>query len=556
MTSMHTLKTGAATLLAALPLAAAPIPETGAESRRLLQDNSRRVEDLLQQQRLRQLQMEAPAMTHPEPEGAAAQACLPLRALRVSGITLLTHAELPPLAPPEGDCLDGDTLNRFVRALTAAYVERGYIAARVHAEGPDDAGVLTLRVVEGRVEAVESDNRRLNPATLLPGVVGRPLNVRDLDQGLDQANRLASSHATADVAPGSTPGGSVIRLSTPNAPAWRGAAWLDNSGRPSTGRRNAGGSLSWDSPLGLSDFISVSAQRTTDDNATRHSRSESLFYSLPYGYWTLSAFASRADYLNPQPLQTTTVQLSGSTAQGGARLERVWSRSQDHISAASVQLTHKRVQNYFEDVLLAVSSPTLSVLDLGLSHTQVLSAGVLMGDATLSHGMPWFGADRDHERPVDGLPRPQFTRLKLNLTLQQSLFLPGGPYSLQSTLAAQGSHDRLPAVEQMELADNAAVRGYWRNTLAADTAWFLRNTLSRRFVLEDWALTPRLGLDGGRALIHDGDKTWRGIAGAALGLSLARGPLLLDLEYSRPLAHPDSWAYEGHKLLARLNISF
>ena len=43
-------------------------------------------------------------------------------------------------------------------------------------------------------------------------MLGEPLNLRDLEQGLDQLNRLRSVDLTADIAPGSQPGASRIIL--------------------------------------------------------------------------------------------------------------------------------------------------------------------------------------------------------------------------------------------------------------------------------------------------------------------------------------------------------
>ena len=314
--------------------------------------------------------------------------------MRLAGIKLLSRKEVASLGELASDCLNNEELNRYSRGLTQLYLKKGYIAARVAAEGPDEQGVLILRVHEGRVEKIVSDDRRSNPATLFPGVIGRPLNIHDADQGLDQANRLPSSKATLDILPGETVGGSILSLRNNKDAPWRLNFNADNTGRDSTGRVQAGVGLSWDSPLGLSDFVSVSAQRTSNDNAVRHSRSESLFYSLPYGYWTFSAFASRADYLNPLQLQYSAVNLSGRTAQSGLRVDRVLSRGQDQTTSLMAQLTHKRVRNYFLDSEIEITSPTLSVAELGLSRLQLLSGGVLIADAGVQRGTRWLAPAR------------------------------------------------------------------------------------------------------------------------------------------------------------------
>lgn len=525
------------------------------DSRRLLQDNSRRFDAIIQQQRLRQMLPDSNTMHRPEAAEMGEMDCLRVKGVRLAGIKLLSRKEVASLGELASDCLNNEELNRYSRALTQLYLKKGYIAARVAAEGPDEQGVLILRVHEGRVEKIVSDDRRSNPATLFPGVLGRPLNIHDADQGLDQANRLPSSKATLDILPGETVGGSILSLRNNKDAPWRLNFNADNTGRDSTGRVQAGVGLSWDSPLGLSDFVSVSAQRTSNDNAVRHSRSESLFYSLPYGYWTFSAFASRADYLNPLQLQYSAVNLSGRTAQSGLRVDRVLSRGQDQTTSLMAQLTHKRVRNYFLDSEIEITSPTLSVAELGLSRLQLLSGGVLIADAGVQRGTRWLGASAPDPRAPDG-PNPQFTKWKASLNWFQSLGLPGGPYQLNSALTGQTSRDYLPGVEQMDVSDASAVRGFRRNTLAGETGWSWRNTLSRRFELAGVGVTPRIGLDGGRVLPHRSVQQWQSIAGASLGLVFSYRKASLDLEYSRPLYKPAGWQQEGHQLFAKLALSW
>ncbi|AUH51633.1 hemolysin activation protein [Chromobacterium sp. ATCC 53434] len=543
----------AALSLAQHSLAEPPSPDLlGGDARRQLQDSDRRFDELIRQQKLRQIESGPSAAPVEAPPPLSGEACLPVAGLRLAGITLLSRGEVAALGLPRGDCLDVAELNRFSRALTALYLSRGYIAARVLARGPDARGVLTLQVEEGRVAAIGADAAAPRPGNLFPGMTGAPLNVRDLDQGLDQANRLRSNHVTVDVLPGEATGESVLQLHNQPDSRFSGALSLDNAGRAGTGRTQAGASLNWDNAAGWSDFLSLSAQTTTDKPSLRHSRSESLFYSLPYGYWTFSAFASRADYLNPQRLPFGTIELSGDTAQGGVRLDRVLARDQGHILSAELQLTQKRVRNYFQDAQLAISSPSLTVLEGGLSQMLILPGGLLQLDGSLQRGTRWLGADAQDGR-FPGLPNPQFLKLKLGVSWYGALRLPGGPYQLQSSLAGQASRDPLPGVEQLDIADGSAVRGFRNNSLAAETGWYWRNTLSKRLQYGGFSVTPRLGLDGGRALMRGGGETWQDIAGADVGVALARGGLTLDLDYSRPLRQPSGWVPEGHILFARLN---
>ncbi len=527
------------------------------DARRLLQDDSRRVDSLIDDQRRMprgRTPPVAPQDSARHPTGFAGR-CLPVTGLRLSGIALLAHSEIPPLSAAAG-CLPGDEVNRFIRALTARYIERGYLLARVVPDKVVAGGVLSLRVEEGHLEAIESQDSRLNPATLFPGHLGRPLNIHDLDQGMDQADRLGVGAATLAILPGTTAGGSRLRLSMPAGPRWQAGLSLDNSGRDSTGRWLAGLQASVISPLGLSDYLNLSVRENLDRRASRHSRSQSLFYSLPYGYWTGSVFLSHSSYLNPLKLQSRVLPLSGSVMQGGARLERVVDRDAASVTSASVQFTHKRSRNAAGGALLEVSSPTLSEAGFAVTRLQVVPRGNLTLTLGVDQGLGWFGADRDDQRPDPGLPTARFRKFRADLLANQGFGMAGGVMAWQGVLGAQASHAVLPGVEMLDIADSSAVRGFRANSLAAATGGYWRNTFSARWVTGTVTWQPRIALDAGRVLSRDDVPRWRTLAGAGIGVSLGWRPWSLDLDYARPLHRPAGFRAESHTVLARLSCQF
>ncbi|MDA6076034.1 POTRA domain-containing protein [Edwardsiella anguillarum] len=120
----------------------------------------------------------------------------------------------------------------------------------------------------------------MNRRWLFPGAIGKPLRLASLDQGLDQANRLRSNHVSMDILPGERVGGSVIRLYNRRGRPGRSAArWTTTASKaPGSGWRAA---ATLDSPLGLSDFVSLSASTTLARPSARYSRAYMLFTHCP-----------------------------------------------------------------------------------------------------------------------------------------------------------------------------------------------------------------------------------------------------------------------------------
>ena len=70
-------------------------------------------------------------------------------------------------------------------------------------------------MVEGKLSKIRVEDggkNSISVGTIAPGLEGAPLNIRDLEQALDQANRLASNNATLEMLPGNTPGDSIVVL--------------------------------------------------------------------------------------------------------------------------------------------------------------------------------------------------------------------------------------------------------------------------------------------------------------------------------------------------------
>lgn len=520
----------------------------GSDARYYLQDNHEHIQEQLDALRLRQLQREEEVSQKPAPAlQPGSDACLPVSGVRLAGVTRLQPADLAPLHLSGERCLTGAHLNRIIQQLTALYLARGFLAARVVPETPRD-GVMTLRVFEGRVDRIEGVGRAAD--WLFPGMVGKPLNLRDLEQGLDQANRLQSQQLRAEVAPGGHQGESTVRLVGAAGSPWLRSLVLDNRGYDATGRNVLELNLSRDNPTGHYDFLNLALEYSPGHG--RFSRRASVFYSLPYGYWTASAFAGASAYLNTQKLVYHTVELTGSSGQYGLRLDRVLARDQTRIVSGHLQVAHKQVRNFFLGSLQSISSPTLTVAELGADRLSLHRGGALTLEARLERGVPWLGAQRDWQTAGSGLPRAQFLKAGLAAGLRQSLPAGGRQLVLDSRLTWQTSRDRLPAIEQIELADNNLVRGFRHNSLSGERGWVWHNTLSTRLRAGSLVLAPRLALDMGRA--RTAGIGWRSLAGGGLGLEMRRGRLALDLKYNRPLRVPPGFVAEPHQLLARFTL--
>ncbi|AHK18917.1 hemolysin activation protein [Yersinia pseudotuberculosis] len=531
------------------------------ESRQSLQNNAKEINQLVEETRYQQMTQHNTGqgeLSRPEntaaPELPEDTQCLPINGVYIQGITLLTEDDLNELSAIPEQCIHSENINLLTRELTNIYMDKGYITARIQFIPPDADGKLGLDITEGFVEAIDSTGTGLDGETVFPNMIGKPLNITRLDQGLDQANRLPSNKVTVDILPGTLPGGSILKLhNTPSTP-WHLTTSLDNYGNKNTGEWLSRNTLSFDNPLGLSDSASINISNTVDRPQHNYSRAYSMFYSVPYGALTFSGFGSYAEYRYPMKLQFNTAKLHGETQQHGLRADYVFYRDQNQINGLSAQLTYKRASNYLNEEKISISSPTLTIFELGLNHLHVLPMGLFNINVSIEQGLPWLGAERSNG-PLANYQDSQFTKAKASITSNHYFALFDDAYLFSNQFYGQYTRDRLPGVEWLSITDSAAIRGFSRNTLSADQGWYLQNTLSRRFTLGDATLTPRVGLDTGR--IQQKPQGWVSAMGLSAGVSLNYQNATLDIEASRGrLLSGQSKINDPTQILARFSYRF
>ncbi|EUB86825.1 ShlB/FhaC/HecB family hemolysin secretion/activation protein [Pseudomonas sp. GM30] len=534
----------------------------GQEVLRQQQQQQRDLQQLQMEQRKRQLERGAFGPTPAAPALPQTvtpdERCWPLSGTRIGGVTLIDsdklNAQIKPLLAP---CMGVGQINHLLASITAIYVEQGYIASRPYLLSAPAAGQsLDIMVDEGYIESIELADQSL-PVSLggaFPHMLGQPLNLRDLEQGLDQLNRLRSIDLTADIAPGSQPGASriILRSRTSGQSRWALGLGMDNLGSASTGRDRDTVSLSFDSPLQLNDLLSLSASDTLNQG-DRYSRNASLYYAIPYGYWTYSAFASHAEYRAPFKLPSATLYSTGITDQLSLRADRVVWRDQSRQLSANLQLAHKDVDSYLENVRLGIQSPTLTVAEAGLNLFW-LDRAVWNLDFTYSQGLRWLGADDDANHAVNNLPKAQFRKYRAGLSQWRNGQFGAQAWQWQSQLNLQYSPDPLPAIEQLLGTDDSAVRGYRVSSASGVSGAIWRNTL-RLPLRSDWPLqiTPRVGLDNGWLKADHGAQSQR-LSGASVGLNLGWKNLQVDVDYQRALNTPNGLQHEPETWLMRVGL--
>lgn len=550
----------------ALALTAAEVDAGNRAAQKIQQEQQER-----QQQQMREDMQRRGAVTQqalPEvqaPSLPKSGYCRTVNKVVLRGADILSEGEKARLtAPYENRCLYAEDIEKLLGEVLKAYMDKGYVSVRpyVQAQGLE-GGRLEILIVEGRVEGLILKGEGFSQANLdtaFPFVAGRPLNLRDIEQGLDQLNRLASNNATMEISPGAEAGASVVTIKNNPGIPLSVSGGMDNLGGLSTGRQQGSYTLSFDNPLRLNDYITYTHRNTLYEEARyRESVSDSFFYSLPFGYWTVQLSYSMSSYRSPVVTASgTTLVAQGASETLRAELNRVLYRDQDQKLTALLAINSKSTRNHLADEFLAVSSRNLAVLDLDMNWTRrfaLFSANLGLG---WSKGVRQFNAKVDDGETGVDAPHAQGAKLRYTAGLSVPFALLGQDLNFSSQLTGQFALDPLYGSEQMSIGSFYTVRGFNRHSISGDRGWYVRNEISAWLPVIPYlgsAPRPFVAFDAGRIEAWNGlgDANFTSVAG---GLRLSGKRLSGELSAAKALSIPKTLPHEPVQIAATMTLSF
>jgi hemolysin activation/secretion protein len=493
--------------------------------------------------------------------------CIEIDKIQIVGTKKLTLKDFESvLESYQLRCLNVSDIERLMAEVTAIYIQKGYITSRVYlAEQDLQGGILILKVVEGELEKVEvkdNDTNSISVFNVFPGKVGEPLNLRDIEQAVDQINRLQSNNVTMSIAPGTLAGQSILTLENQISKPWKVNLSHDDYGSESTGDKQGSVNFSLDNPLGFNDFLSLTHNRTTPyDGDIKGSKSSSLTYVVPFGYNTLSLNGSRSNYSSPLNLASGAILISSGTSDNlSLRLDRSIFRDKKSKWNASSTVTNKETKNYIGGEFLSISSRELSVLDIDSTYTHFLSRGFATLTLGYAKGVDWFGSLKDPSGLPSIAPQAQFGKWKYGASYSSNFQLKNQPVSISSRLTGQYSHDVLYGSEAILIGGIYTVRGFSSNSLSGESGFYWRNDITLPVKISPIAgfassLRGYMGLDHGRISNNSSSVPEGSLTGAAVGLTLSIASLNIDVFTSKALNKPSNMPDENYISYFRLGMS-
>lgn len=497
--------------------------------------------------------------------------CCEVKTIKLSGISLYQEAYLLRSSKSLiSDCTSVAKINTLLRSITNQYVSDGYITSRALLSPVQNVeGMLDILVVEGRltkVESVADAGRRYSGAELaltFPALKGKLLNLRDLEQGVDQLARLGGAEPLIDIEASEVPAASNVVVRRRRTGSWiRPSLSFNNDGSASTGRRQVTASLDLDSPLSLADFWSFYYVRDLEKVPGQGAEGYGGFFSMPFGYTTLIASGGRYRFRSILRSNDLAFENTGDSVNGSIGLEHLLYRDQKTKVSLSGTLSFYDTINRIQDIRLSTNSYRTVSADIGVRVQRRVGDGLILADVGLTRGFAIFGANAADIGPgSDGLT---FRKVEASLAYQERLSAAGIPYDYSVTVRGQAALDPVLPADRFSIGGSSTVRGFRDDGISGRTGFAFRQQLNFPLVKtftdkqnnSATQISAIIGYDSAGILPRQGDRFERGfLQSSTLGLRMVNRRLQGEISVAAPLSAPTTIARQTLEFSASLRLT-
>ncbi|QTM00433.1 ShlB/FhaC/HecB family hemolysin secretion/activation protein [Mannheimia sp. ZY171111] len=469
-------------------------------------------------------------------------------------------------------CFGGDGLGILMKQVQNNIIEKGYVTTRVVTEEQDlRGGKLHLTVILGNVRniiVVDSGNvprfTTLHALTGFTFASGDILNVRDIEQSLENLKRVPTVEANIEILPSESDkaevGDSDLKISYAQAFPFRLNLGLDDAGSTSTGKLQASATLSIDNIFSANDLFYTSfthsLKQKGDDKGSRASKNLTLYYSIPFGYWSL-AFSHNKNRYHQEVFGAfdNSYRYSGVSDNDKLTLSYLLYRDSVRKTTISASLWSRQSQNYIDGAEVGVQKRRMAGWEGGFSHKEYLGNGTLVLSANYKRGTGARGQlQAPEELRGEGTSRPQI--ITVSISYDKPFMWGKQPWQFNSSWQAQWNKTPLILQDRFSLGGRYTVRGFdGELTLTGERGWLWRNELA-------WQVN-RLGhqlyfaLDSGWVMgWSTKNQLGHHLMGSALGLRGNIKGMSYDVFVGKPVRKPEGFSTSDTVVGFNLNYPF
>lgn len=473
----------------------------------------------------------------PEIQKSENEQCFDIKKIVEDSITLIPKEKKDEIFSKYiNKCNTITDLKNLINELTSIYINKGYVTSKVYLKPQNILdGVIEIYAIEGKIEDFKNDDLFIKSAFF--NQKGEYLDLRDLEVGIENINRLKSNAAKLKLEPGTQSGLTIVDIENQTSTPINGYANYNNFGSSPTGEHQFGLNTNIENLLKINDIFSINYNTTDKHNTKNNSIGDSFSYSFPIGRLMYSFSYGESKYNQIIPANLNEYHSSGKNKNYTLNLDYKVFHNQYNKIDLGYFINHYTSKNYLEDNLIETSTYNLSKTGVKLNY--LYQADTFLMSTSFQHlrGVHWFNntnpTSLDDKYKIfifDNYISKNFDNFRYSLDFHY-----------------QKSSQQLFSVNQISIGGPYSVRGYNKDGLNGNTGYYYRNELAyvlNNEILKDLNPIPYIALDGG--WIKSEEDTDGGyLLGEAFGLKLNYKSLFYDMYYAKALRTKDVTSNEN-----------
>jgi hemolysin activation/secretion protein len=453
--------------------------------------------------------------------------CFDIYNITISNVTLIGKSHVDKITSKYlNKCSSLSDLKNLTSEINALYIDKGYITSQVYLSSQNIAkGDLHIQAIEGKASSITP--REAYVSSAFAGQKDNYLNIRDIENAIENINRLPSNHATMKLNPSEKVGYTDIIVE--NAPTKRfgGSIGVDNYGSKKTGKAQINSKINLDNIVGVNDQINIFFNFSNKYAKDENSKGNGYDYSFPIGKTTLS-FSQRNNRFE-QKVKTGSSALLSQGATKTYTFDAQYKLYHDQKNRINIGalISNYKTRNYFAYVPLDSSSYRLSKLTLSADYLYQIPGFYTFINFAYARGVDLF--QNYHSTELDD----EYSIYNISFSAMKEFYL--FKYSLSAY--AQLTNDSLFGSDKISIGGVYSIRGFNKEGLSGNEGYYVRNELSYSTY---YALIGGINnsyfiaIDGGE-INSDEDSFGGRLIGSSFGTKLQLKNFEASLHYDIPI---------------------
>lgn len=449
-----------------------------------------------------------------------------------------------------GKCLGVKGIEKVGVIVQDFFIRSGYVTTRIDMPSQDLLSrQLRLTVIPGRIaEVIITDDDIIK--SLLPFHQGDILNIRDIEQGLENIQRTPGVNVKINIIPGDVNGTSKIEINPQREKKWNVRTSYNNFGDQSTGNQLIGMTGYVYNLTKMSDLFYMAGT----SSQTGGYKNFSTYYSFPIGYSEFSLFYSSSKSVQTVDIGPYAFDYVGKAEYLNLKGFRVLHRDMNAKLSASAELIKRKYDYTLGGTELVLQKRDMDNIRLGVNYKYNFTGATLDTNLTWQRFITLLGGSKTPDmRSGDVSSRSQIMNLNMNYVKWLNSLPLRAYYDLN--LGVQYSPDNLTLQDKFSLGNRWSVRGFENSDgIDGNKGGYIQNTLNVMTGLDN--AIAYIGADYGQISGGGSSQNVGGnnIMGSVVGLKGGVKALEYDISLSAPLIYPSK--LDVDKYVLSFNLAY